>query len=211
MEWRTRRTLKRSVITDLPNLLALVGGEFASKLGYRGRRTAGQRIPTGSRHSPCPRRNWAWKSGKLLLGVNVMSEPMGQAFADILALVRDTGYHRHGEAVVPNLSFDLASIADASGADEIEPVYHRETLRALRQRVNALAGTGLFSASGTTIQELLSRGRLSIVMLGRLPQSYRTAVVAVITRMLIDRRSDSAFAEEARPRPRTRSGCKGRA
>ena len=34
------------------------------------------------------------------------------------------------------------------------------------------------------------------MMLGRLPQSYRTAVVALISRMLIDRRSEAAFAEK---------------
>lgn len=133
---------------------------------------------------------------ELLLGVNVMSEPMGQAFADVLGLVRDSGYHRHGESVDPQQLFDLLNLADAIGADEVEPVYHRETLRALRQRLNALAATGLFSAAGTTVQELLAPGRLSIVMLGRVPQSYRTAVVAVLTRMLIDRRSDAAFAEK---------------
>ena len=33
-------------------------------------------------------------------------------------------------------------------------------------------------------------------MLGRVPQSYRTVVVAVLTRMLIDRRSEAAFAEK---------------
>ena len=33
-------------------------------------------------------------------------------------------------------------------------------------------------------------------MLGRLPQSYRAAVVAVLTRMLIEERSRGAFAEK---------------
>jgi DNA helicase HerA-like ATPase len=133
---------------------------------------------------------------ELLLGVNVMSEPIGQAFADLLALVRDAGYHSDGEAMKPSATFDLNDLAVAVGADELEPVYHRETLRALRQRLSALGSTGLFSAVGTSIQDLLSPGRLSIVMLGRVPQSYRTAVVAVLTRMLIDRRSDAAFAEK---------------
>jgi len=44
--------------------------------------------------------------------------------------------------------------------------------------------------------QLLAPGRVSVVLLGRLPQSYRSAVVAVLTRMLIDERSNAAFAEK---------------
>jgi len=133
---------------------------------------------------------------ELLLGVNIMSEPIGQAFADVLTLVRETGYQLSGAAVKASNAFDLSDLAHAVNADELGPVYHRETLRALRQRLSALDMTGLFAAAGTTIQELLAPGRLSIVMLGRVPQSYRTAVVAVITRMLINQRSEAAFAEK---------------
>ena len=133
---------------------------------------------------------------ELLLGVNVMSEPIGQAFADLLTLVRLTGYHNHGEMVESASAFNLDDLADAVGAAELEPIYHRETLRALRQRLLSLSATGLFSATGTGIRDLLSPGHLSVVMLGRVPQSYRTVVVAVLTRMLIDRRSEAAFAEK---------------
>ena len=125
-----------------------------------------------------------------------MSEPIGQAFADLLTLVRVTGYHIEGVMVDAVPAFDLKDLANAVAAAELEPIYHRETLRALRQRLLSLSATGLFSASGTGIRDLLSPGRLSVVMLGRVPQSYRTVVVAVLTRMLIDRRSDAAFAEK---------------
>jgi hypothetical protein len=133
---------------------------------------------------------------ELLLGVNVMSEPMGQAFADALALVREKGYRRRGDDVAPASVFELGQLADALGSDEMTGTYHPETLRALRQRLTALAGTGLFSATGTTMGDLLAPGRVTVVMLGRLPQSYRSAVVAVLTRMLIDERSRGAFAEK---------------
>ena len=46
------------------------------------------------------------------------------------------------------------------------------------------------------MSDLLEAGRVAVVMLGRLPQSYRAAVVAVLTRMLIDERSKGAFAEK---------------
>ena len=84
----------------------------------------------------------------------------------------------------------------ALGADELTGVYHGETLRALRQRLGSLQRTGLFADVGTAIGELLASGRVTVVMLGRLPQSYRAAVVAVLTRLLIDARSNAAFAEK---------------
>jgi DNA helicase HerA-like ATPase len=133
---------------------------------------------------------------ELLLGVNVMAEPMGQAFADSLSLARDKGYRRSGEDIAPKSEFDLDELVDAVGSDEMSTTYHSETLRALRQRLSALARTGLFSAKGTTMDDLLEAGRVTVVMLGRLPQSYRAAVVAVLTRMLIDERSRGAFAEK---------------
>lgn len=133
---------------------------------------------------------------ELLLQVNVMTDPMGQALADSLSLVRQTGFQTDGVATPPKSVFDLEDLAAVAQSDELRAIYHRETLRAFRQRMTALAGTGLFSAAGTTVGDLLVAGQASIIMLSRLPQSYREAVVAVITRMLIDARNGSAFTEK---------------
>jgi hypothetical protein len=132
---------------------------------------------------------------ELLLGVNVLSEPIGQALADALALVR-AGYHRSGAYVVGNSTFDIPRLVDAVHADELVSTYHAESLRALRQRLSSLQSTGLFDDTGTPIERLLAPGRLTVLLLGRLPQSYRAAVVAVVTRMLTERRSEAAFAEK---------------
>jgi energy-coupling factor transporter ATP-binding protein EcfA2 len=133
---------------------------------------------------------------ELLLGTNAMSEPIGQALVDVLALVRSTGYARGVDFVGPEPVFGLQSLAEACDADALATDYHKETLRALRQRLMALHATGLFSANGTRMETLLCPGRLSIVMLGRVPQSYRSAVVAVLTRALMDKRNAVAFAEK---------------
>jgi hypothetical protein len=133
---------------------------------------------------------------ELLLDVNLMAEPMGQAFADARSLVLHTGYHRGARTVEPTAVFGLTELTAAIDADELTGNYHPESLRAIRQRLNALAGTGLFSADGTSLKQLLAPGRVSIIPLGRLPQSYRSAVVALLTRMLIEERSATSFAEK---------------
>ncbi len=102
----------------------------------------------------------------------------------------------HGQDIPPRTDFDLQQLSEAVRSDELQGTYHAESLRALRQRLGSLSATGLFSSDGTTITELLQPGRPAVVMLGRLPQSYRDAVVAVITRMLIETRNRTAFAEK---------------
>jgi hypothetical protein len=130
-----------------------------------------------------------------ILNVNTMRDPMGQALGDALALV-ESGYQRRGEFVEGSARFGLPELIGAVQSTDLSGTYHPETVRALRQRLAALARTGLFSGCGTSIGELLSPGRVTVVMLGRLPQSYRAAVVAVLTRLLIDARSRAAFAEK---------------
>ena len=133
---------------------------------------------------------------EILLGVNVLNEPIGQALADALNLVKAIGYQRRGILTPPTAIFDLTNLVDALQSDDLINTYHAETLRALRQRLTSLTATGLFSSTGTTIPNLLSPGRLSVILLGRLPQSYRSAIVAVVTRMLIENRTNVAFAEK---------------
>lgn len=133
---------------------------------------------------------------ELLVGVNVLTDPMGQALADALHLTGRNGYTRRGTQVAPIAAFDLPNLIDAVQSDELAGTYHAETLRALRQRLTSLQGTGLFSSEGTPISALLAAGRLTVMLLGRLPQSYRAAIVAVVTRMLVDNRAAAAFAEK---------------
>ncbi len=132
---------------------------------------------------------------ELLLGISVLSEPMGQALADLISLVSRTGYSRSGTFIPARHVFGIPSIVDAIDAAEMVS-YHAETLRALRQRLNALEGTGLFSDVGVKIEDFLAPGRLTVVLLGRLPQSYRAAVIAVLTRMVVESRSAAAFIDK---------------
>jgi len=126
----------------------------------------------------------------------VFNTPLGQALADVIELVRSSGYRRNGRDVAPTSRFSLEQLVDATDADALTNIYHPETVRALRQRLSALSKTNLFSADGTKIKQLVNPGSVTVVMLSRLPQSYRVVIVAVLTRMLIRERSNTAFAEK---------------
>jgi hypothetical protein len=132
---------------------------------------------------------------ELLLDVNVLSDPMGQALVDAVATVRNTGYVRDGTNIPPTTMFGLSDLTAALDSPALQS-YHRETIRAVKQRLRSLDATGLFAAAGTTPRELLVPGQLSVLLLERLPQSYRSAVVGLLTRQLIDERAKTAFAEK---------------
>jgi uncharacterized protein len=133
---------------------------------------------------------------ELLIDVNTLTDPMGQALADTLNAVRATGYHRRGQFIAAQSVFDLTHLVDAAGSDELTGAYQDQTLRAIRQRLTSLQTTGLFNATGTPVGSLLAPGQLTVILLGRLPQSYRSAVVGVLTRMLLEDRANVAFAEK---------------
>jgi uncharacterized protein len=133
---------------------------------------------------------------ELLLGVSVLLDPMGQALADAILLVRKTGFTKSGTFVAPTLRFGIDALIAAVDSAEIATAYHSETLRALRQRLNSLDATGLFAIDGVDVAALLAPGRLTVILLGRLPQSYRAAVIATLTRMVVDNRSDGSFVEK---------------
>lgn len=122
---------------------------------------------------------------ELLLGASLFSEPIGQALLDVL---------RAQPTDEANVSF--ANLYSSLDSPNIQSAYHRETLRALRQRLRSLELSGLFSTEGSALTDLLRAGRLSVVMLARLSQGFRAAVIAVLTRMTFTARNETAFLEK---------------
>ena len=133
----------------------------------------------------------------ILLEADMLSQPIGQALTDARVHVGTQGYTRpDGSRQGPLASYDMNQLADACLSQELVAAYHSETLRALRQRLRSLASTGLFTAVGVRLSAILSPGRLSAILLSRLPMSYRAAIVAVLTRQLLVERKRVAFAEK---------------
>jgi hypothetical protein len=133
---------------------------------------------------------------QLLLNVDVMGEPMGHAIAEAIALVTRHGFNRGGTFVPATPRFGIPQLQEALDSHELAGSYHAETLRALRQRLGSLEATGLFHIDGTPLSSLLRPGGLTVILLQRLPQSYREAVVAVLTRGVTDARARAAFIEK---------------
>src|SRR5262249_46087679 len=70
---------------------------------------------------------------ELLLGLNTVSDPMGQALADALVLAVDGGYRKDGVTVTVETDFTIDDLAGVVGSDDLDGSYHRETVRGLTQ------------------------------------------------------------------------------
>ncbi len=131
-----------------------------------------------------------------LLDVNAASEPIGQALTDAISLASKSAKHLNSAKGGDATRFGFPDILEVLASPEITSVYHPETIRALRQRLGSIQATGLFSKDGVPLREILRTGNLTVVLLGRLPMSYRAAIVAVLTRRVIRERGEIAFAEK---------------
>ena len=200
--WTTRLP-----VTDSPNdaisanykiarQAGLVGLEFDVDVFLPGRRFQREGDPDWIEPvsvSACDLTENEWE---IALGVNMTQEPMGQALFDALQLVRSGYTSATGSDVEGVCSFDLGQLSDAVEARELDGVYHRETSRALRQRIRSLNNLGVISGAGTPLTDLLKPGRLSVLLLNRLPDSLRDILSAILVRRIMDSRSRAAFGEK---------------
>jgi DNA helicase HerA-like ATPase len=122
-----------------------------------------------------------------LIGVNLMKDAQGAALSEAFVAVSQEGWNNDAGRTPAKADY---SFADLIGYLE----YLRErrgggdhsaaTLRALVRSLRALERQAVFSGSGTALTELLSPGRLSILML---PLRVGGDLRRVITRLLIRR------------------------
>ena len=121
-----------------------------------------------------------------LVGTNLVRDPQGAALSEALIAVREEGWDSDAGR--------RAAKADWSFADLIEYLEHLRqqgggdhtstTLRALVRNLRSLERQPVFSGAGTRLTELLTPGRLAILML---PLRVGTDLRRVITRLLIRR------------------------
>lgn len=171
--------------------------QFDVEAWVPGAATKSDADPTWFKVLTLPVRDLGLDEWSALLDVNVVSDPVGQALTDAINLVAESGYtDANGVSHLPKSQYSLEDLSQSLHSQEVVGAYHAETIRALRQRLSSLHRTGLFHEIGVRLEDMVQAGRLTVVLLGRLPTSYRAAIVAVLTRRLIISRSRVTFAEK---------------
>ena len=161
-------------------------------------------VPAGFENRATPRarpfriRTWEMSAAdwSALLDVDAVQDVMGQLLTTVTdkvtrrGWIRDDGSHEHAkqEYLIDDLLDCLANDQD------INNDYAAVSIRAVRQRLSAYQASDLFGRDGTSLNELLRPGRLSILLLSGIPDDIRLVVIYLTIRKLLQSRSEASEA-----------------
>jgi hypothetical protein len=131
-----------------------------------------------------------------LFDIKMLVEPRGMLIADLIARVGTHGYTNRAGVTVPaqpDFSFDaLLKCLDEDPTLNYDP----NTIRSVRQRLDTFGGLALFQGTATELTELLKPARISVLMLGRVPDELKNVIVSVLLRRILRQRRDASFAQK---------------
>lgn len=114
--------------------------------------------------------------------------------SDWLALLEQERYSAPGQALLALLQqtndHNPSTLAANARPGSMLSSFQPQTIDALRWRLEAASKTGLISAPGIGIDELLVPGRISVILLRDLPDSMRALTAATLVRLLAARMTD---------------------
>ncbi|OQC18255.1 MAG: AAA-like domain protein [Firmicutes bacterium ADurb.Bin080] len=128
-----------------------------------------------------------------LLGLDITSDRMGQLLADSFAKVTQDGWNESSVNHPPAESDILNAIIKCVNSDtDISDLYAPETRRALSQQIMAMTRLGIFDETGTNLTELLKGDQLSILVMNRLSDSVRLAILTALIRAIMRSRVEAS-------------------
>lgn len=129
-----------------------------------------------------------------LLNVDIIQDHIGQLLNEVYQKVTINGWKDRREFHPAIQIYGIEDLLQCARNDiDIQNNYHPETQRAVIQQLIAYGSIPLFSKSGTNINELLKKGRLSILLLSRLSEDLRGVLVAVLIRKIQIARARASF------------------
>lgn len=134
----------------------------------------------------------------LLFEIDTISEPRGMLLEELVRKVATSGWHDStGDFQVPLPVYDLQQLLRCLDDDpSIAANYERGTIRSIRQRLSTQAANPLFQGHPTSLSDLLQSGRVTVLMLGRLPDSSKQVLSSILARQIMRQRRDASFARK---------------
>ena len=112
-----------------------------------------------------------------LLGLNIYQDRMGQLLNDAFIKVTLEGWHDGDKVHRATPTYSLSALIKCIEADrEILTTYAAETRRALRQQLSTYERNPVFADDGTSLQDLLKPGRMSVIVMNRMSDELRLIV-----------------------------------
>ncbi|MFH1932589.1 MAG: ATP-binding protein [Pseudomonadota bacterium] len=132
-----------------------------------------------------------------LLGLNIYQDRMGQMLNDAYIKVTLEGWRdgEHFHKATP--LYSLAALIHCIERDEeLTKTYAAETRRALRQQLRTYERNQIFADDGTSLQDLLKPGRMSVFVMNKMSDELRLIVTAAFLRRLIAYRISASETEK---------------
>ncbi len=120
--------------------------------------------------------------------------PQGQCMKSVLGKVSQEGYEREEETaglrrrvrIAPTPEFSIPDLIACLLHDvELQDHAHLQTRNAILWKMQALEGSNLFSRQGTSVDDLLTPGRLSVFLLRELDNATKALVVSVLSKKIM--------------------------
>ena len=132
-----------------------------------------------------------------LLGLDIYQDRMGQLLNDTYIKVKIEGWSDKDRKYKPKLQYSLDDLISCIKRDqELIGTYQAETRRAVLQQLMTYHRNTLFEDQGTTLQDFLKPGRISVIVMNKMSDELRLIVVSAFLRRLIASRIQASEAEK---------------
>lgn len=132
-----------------------------------------------------------------LFGLDIYQDRMGQLLNDAYIKVTLEGWHDGNRPYLPQASYSLDDLISCVKNDqELAGAYQKETRRVVLQQLSTYRRNPLFEHEGTTLQDFLKPGRMSVIVMNKMSDELRLIAVSALLRRLIASRIQSSEAEK---------------
>ena len=132
-----------------------------------------------------------------LLGLDIYQDRMGQLLNDTYIKVTLEGWSDNNRRYQPRSQYSLDQLISCVKNDqELTSAYQAETQRAVLQQLVTYRRNPLFEDQGTSLQDFLKPGRMSIIVMNKMSDELRLIVVSALMRRLIASRVRASEAEK---------------
>lgn len=133
-----------------------------------------------------------------MFDIDMVSEPRGMLLEELVRKVSASGWtDADGMHRTPMPVYAVDELLDCL---ECDPAFARDyadgTIRSIRQRLSSQAANPLFQGTPTPLHQLLSSGRVSVMMLGRLPDGAKQVVTSLLARQIMRERREVSYARK---------------
>jgi hypothetical protein len=134
----------------------------------------------------------------VLLDFDIVRDIRGQLVAEVFAKVTSEGWRGPQGNIAAKQHPTIDDFRDClrDDADINSGIYTTETIRAVTQRLRAIARYDVFCGVATPLNRLLTPGRISVLLVNALPEDLRHVVVSVLARRIVGARAAASGAQK---------------